>query len=84
MRARKILSCRPRPRYLSTDLKEIVNPIYKEIPFSPTHKLFFTIITNEGGHARELGLQRILKARHTLTAKSARQFRLPTRCCVLG
>ena len=36
------------------------------------------MITYDREHVREIGLQRILKAHHTSTTRSARQFRLPT------
>ena len=65
-------------RYLSTDLKEIVDPVIQRKSFfvHPGNILIAKIIDDRG---RELGLQRILKARHASTTRSVRQIRLPTR-----
>ena len=70
-------------RYLSTDLKEIVNPaLQKKSFFCPpiamiiATNILIAMITDDREHVRELGLRRILKAHHTTTTRSERQFRL--------
>ena len=68
-----------RSRYLSTDLKEIFDPVIQENSFfAHPENILIAVINDDREHARELGLRRNLKARHTSTTRSVRQFRLPT------
>ena len=62
-------------RYLLTDLKEIVNPvIQRNSLFAYPENILLAVITDDTEYVRELELQRILKACHTSTTRSLRQF----------
>ena len=53
-------------RYLSTDLKEIVDRVIQRNSFfAHQENILIAIITDDRELVRELELQRILKARHT-------------------
>ena len=67
-----------RSRYLSTDLKDIVDlVIQRNSFFAHSENILIVVITDDREHVRELGLWRILKARQTSTTRSVQQFRLP-------
>ena len=55
-----------RSRYLSTDQKEIVDPVIQRNSFfTHTENILIIMITDDREHGPKLGLRRILKARHT-------------------
>jgi hypothetical protein len=66
-------------RYLSHELKEIVDPVLKRNAFfAHPENMLLAMITDDRPHIRELGLRRILKARSTqATDKTIRRFRVP-------
>ena len=50
-------------RYLSADLKEVIDPVLQRNGFlAHPENLLLSIITDERVHVRQLGLCRILKA----------------------
>ena len=67
-----------RVRYLLTDLKEIVDlVIQRNSLFAHPENILIATITDDTEHIWDLELRRILKASHTSTTRSLRQFRLP-------
>ena len=61
-----------RVRYLLTDLKEIVDPVtQRNSLFAHPENILIAMITDDTEYVRELELQKILKASHTLTIKQA-------------
>ena len=75
--AKHIFQLLSRSRHLSIDLKEIVDPVVQRKSFFVHPENILIAMTTDESDI-ELGLRRILKARHISTARSAQQFRLPT------
>lgn len=64
-------------RYLSTELKAIIDPvIQRNSYFAHPENLFLAMLTDPQKHIRELAARRILKARNKKTSK-VRLFKLP-------
>ena len=80
--ARHVFQLIRKSRYLTQDLKNIVDPVIQRNSFF-THpeNLLISMITDDRKHICELGIRRILKARHHLqsfsTGQAVRQFQLP-------
>ena len=65
-------------RYLLIDPKEIIDPVIQRYSvFAHAENILVAMIPDDTEHVQELELRRILKARHTSTTRSLRQFRLP-------
>ena len=65
--AKHIFRLISKSRYLSTDLKEIVDRVIQRNSFfAHQENILIAMITDDRELVRELGLRRILKARHTL------------------
>ena len=76
-KAKHIFQLINRSRRLSSDLKEIVDPVIQRNSFfAHPENILIPMITDDREHVRELGLQRIHK--HTIVLKNLRQLRLPT------
>jgi len=64
-------------RYLSAELKRVIDPVLKRNGFfAHPENLLLAMITDERKHVRELGLRKILKARSQRIA-GIRQFTVP-------
>lgn len=76
--ARHVHSTILKSRYLTNDLKKVVDPvIQRNAFFSHPENLLLAMITDERPHIRELALRRILKSRKQKCTRSVRSFSVP-------
>lgn len=75
--ARHIFNMIQYSRYLSSDLKSIIDPvIQRNAYFAHPENILLTMITDPSPTTRELGFRRLVKAKQK-TEESLRQFKVP-------